>query len=38
MYLQRIIYSGYSGGSRLQVNGTYRSGYTITGTWNPNID
>ena len=30
--------SGYSGGSRLQVNGTYRSGYTITGTWNPNID
>lgn len=30
--------SGYSGGTRLQANGTYTAGYTITGTWNPNIN
>ena len=29
---------GYAGGTRLQANGTYTAGYTITGTWNPNID
>ena len=30
--------AGYQGGTRLQANGTYTAGYTITGTWNPNID